>query len=125
MVQILSGICIRNFQQCYSNRWSLARVDGYFFCTFVDVSPTKTGGVRKLEKTILLKILNRRGLVQMRTDWQDGRIITQLILNRIGLYVYSFSRDPYILTMVSYQLHECLTYFYKTYVFNSDEGSIC
>ena len=46
------------------------------FRTFVDVSPTKTGGVRKLEKTILLKILNRRELVQMSTDWEDGRIIT-------------------------------------------------
>ena len=40
------------------------------FRTFVDVYPTKTGGERKLEKTILLKILH-----QMRTDWEDGRII--------------------------------------------------
>ena len=46
------------------------------FRTFVDVCPTKTGGERKLEKTMLLKILNRRELVQMRTDWEDGRIIT-------------------------------------------------
>ena len=45
------------------------------FRKFVDVSPTKTGGVRKLKKTILLKILHRRELVQMRTDWEDGRII--------------------------------------------------
>ena len=44
--------------------------------TFVDVYPTKTGGERKLEKRMLLKILNRRELVQMRTDWEDGRIIT-------------------------------------------------
>ena len=37
----------------------------------------KTGGERKLEKTILLKILNRRELVQMRTGWEDGIIISE------------------------------------------------
>ena len=36
----------------------------------------------------------------------------------------AFLRDPCILTMESYQLHECFTYLYKSYVFNT-EDTIC
>ena len=111
LVQILSGICIRNFQWCYSNRGSIARIDGYFFVVRRCLSDKNRWSEEIRENNTLENITSTWvGSDENRlAGWENYKISdcwTELDC------MFSLLRDPHILTMESYQLHECLTYLW-------------